>query len=296
MELRHIRYFLAIAEEMNFTRAAEKLNIAQPPLSRQIKDLEEELGVQLFIRSAHNLQLTEEGRVFKQYAVQIMELAGKAEDDLAEMKKGLHGKLYIGTVEGHGPHLWADWISGFSSENPNVEFVFWTGTTDEIVARLHKGLCELAIVMEPFLEPNTETFKVYEEPWAAIIPSDNPLAKKKGDHIAPSEVLNEPLIIPSRTSRLNEIKSWIDKDNINFSLNIKCRVANLANALELARKGVGISIFPFSTDMLGKDESVTVKKIDHPDAIASYLLIKSKNHRLSRAGEAFMQYIKEHIR
>ena len=89
MELRHIRYFMAVAEEMNFTRAAEKLSIAQPPLSRQIKDLEEELGASLFERSSHSLRLTEEGILFKQYASRILELESRSKDDIAGMAVGL---------------------------------------------------------------------------------------------------------------------------------------------------------------------------------------------------------------
>ena len=100
MELRHIRYFKAVAEEKNFTRAAEKLAIAQPPLSRQIQDLEEELGTELFVRSPHKVALTEEGELFLQYATQILDLVNKSEEEVKEMKEGLQGTLYIASVEG----------------------------------------------------------------------------------------------------------------------------------------------------------------------------------------------------
>ena len=103
MELRHIRYFKAVAEEKNFTRAAEKLAIAQPPLSRQIQDLEAELGTQLFIRSPHKVTLTEEGELFLQYASQILDLVHRSEEEVRERKEGLQGTLYIASVEGCGP-------------------------------------------------------------------------------------------------------------------------------------------------------------------------------------------------
>lgn len=105
MELRHIRYFLAVAEEMNFTRAAEKLCIAQPPLSRQIQELEAELGTKLFVRKPHALQLTEEGILFRQYAQQIVDLVKRSAEDVSEMEKGLQGMIYLASVEGQAPAL-----------------------------------------------------------------------------------------------------------------------------------------------------------------------------------------------
>ena len=100
MELRHIRYFKAVAEELNFTRAAEKLNIAQPPLSRQIQDLEQDLGTKLFIRNPHKILLTHEGELFLQYANQILDLVNRSAEEVREVKEGLQGTLYIASVEG----------------------------------------------------------------------------------------------------------------------------------------------------------------------------------------------------
>ena len=291
MELRHIRYFMAVAEEMNFTRAAEKLSIAQPPLSRQIKDLEEELGAQLFERSSHSLRLTEEGILFKQYATRILELESRSKDDIAEMSGGLHGRIYFATVEGYGPHLLASWISGFHAQNPRVQYNLWTGTTDEIVNRLHKGLCDMAIVMEPFSDPDIETVHVHSEPWAAIIPKDDPLAKTTGKSIRPADLTDRPLIIPSRASRSSEFSKWMPDPE--KPLNVICRVAHLINVRELARAGVGIAIFPLAEGVMTVDDKVVVKKIDHPDAVASYLLVWSKERPMPRAASELLAYIRK---
>ena len=150
MELRHIRYFLTVAEEMNFTKAAEKLCMAQPPLSRQIQDLEAELGTKLFVRKPHALRLTEEGVLFKQYAIQVLELVEKSAEDIKEMKKGLQGTLYLASVEGHAPRLFSGWIAGFHKKYPHVQFNLWNGNSDDVTNRVMKGLCDLAIIMEPY--------------------------------------------------------------------------------------------------------------------------------------------------
>ncbi|MBO5551642.1 MAG: LysR family transcriptional regulator [Lachnospiraceae bacterium] len=289
MELRHIRYFMAVAEEMNFTRAAEKLSIAQPPLSRQIKDLEEELGAKLFKRSPRSLQLTEEGLLFKQYAAQILELESKSKDDIAEMSVGLRGRIYFATVEGYGPHLLAGWISGFHEKNPHVQFDLWTGTTDEIVNRIHKGLCDMAVVMEPFSDPDISSIKVHSEPWAAIIPRSDPLALLKRNYVRPEELADKELIIPSRASRSAEFRKWMPDPE--KPLNVICRVAHLINVRELARAGVGIAIFPLAEGVMEEDDRIAVKKIDHPDATASYLLIWNKNRPATKAAGEFLSYI-----
>ena len=291
MELRHIRYFMAVAEEMNFTRAAEKLCIAQPPLSRQIKDLEDELGAKLFERNSHSLKLTEEGLLFKQYAAQILELESRSRDDISEMSTGLHGRIYIATVEGYGPHLLAKWISDFHQENPFVQYDLWTGTTDEIANRIRKGLCDLAIVMEPFSDPEMNLMKVHSEPWAAIIPRDNPLARKKGSSVKPEDLEDRELIIPSRASRSDEFRKWMPHPD--KPLNVVCRVAHLINVRELARAGVGIAIFPLAEGVMEADDNVVIKRISHKKAFATYLLVWNKDRPLSRAAEEFLGCIRK---
>ncbi|MCR5651379.1 MAG: LysR family transcriptional regulator [Lachnospiraceae bacterium] len=290
MELRHIRYFLAVAEELNFTKAAEKLCIAQPPLSRQIKDLEDELGTQLFIRKPHSLSLTEEGVRFRQYAVHIMELVNKSIDDVKEMETGLGGRLYIASVEGAAPRLLAKWIAAFQKENPNVQYDLWSGTTDEIISRMEKGLCELAVIMTPFSEEKVNAVEVLSEPWAAIMSKDDPLAKKKGSTVTPEELVERELIIPSRESRRNEIRTWIS--GLEKPLNVRCRIAHIMNAVELARNGVGITIFPASFGIISSEEGVVVKAIKHRDAVARYFIIWSKERPLSKTAEAFLESVR----
>ena len=118
MDLRSLRYFVTVAEELNITRAAEKLMISQPPLSNQIKQLEEELNVQLFIRGKRHLKLTDAGAMLYRRAVQLLELADKTRQEMASLE-GLSGTINIGLVEGRAPFLLSRWIAGFRGEFPS---------------------------------------------------------------------------------------------------------------------------------------------------------------------------------
>ena len=135
MDLRALRYFVTVAEELNITRAAEKLNMSQPPLSNQMKALEEELGTQLFIRGKRHLTLTDAGTVLYRRAQQLLELSEQTQEEVRSLE-GLAGKLNIGLVEGRAPYLLARWIAGFRMEFPQVSFSLWNGSGDEVMERL----------------------------------------------------------------------------------------------------------------------------------------------------------------
>lgn len=290
MELRHIRYFLAVAEELNFTRAAEKLCMAQPPLSRQIQDLEQELGVKLFLRKPHALHLTEEGILFRQYAQQILDLVEKSTEDIREMEKGLQGTLYLASVEGHAPHLFSKWIAGFHALYPHVQYNLWNGNSDEVTNMIMKGLSDLAIIMEPYNAEGLDAIHVHEEPWIAMIPALHPLAELPGDTIELERLVPYDLIIPSRASRLQEINGWFK--NTGCKPTIRCRIAHMLNAYELTEQGVGIAIYPASAADIAFGNSVRIKRLINPSVTASYVLIRNRERKLSNVAEEFLSYIK----
>ncbi|MBQ8184628.1 MAG: LysR family transcriptional regulator [Lachnospiraceae bacterium] len=293
MELRHIRYFMAVAEELNFTRAAEKLCIAQPPLSRQIQNLEEELDAKLFIRHPRSLQLTEEGIRFKQYAKQILSLVDKSAEEVREMGKGLQGTLYLASVEGRGPWLFSEWIAGFQALHPHVQYTLWNGNSDDVTERIRNRLCDLAIIVEPLNKEGIQSLRVFQEPWIALIPKENPLASQEGDTVEMVQLAPYELIVPSRSSRLMEIESWFTSNN--KTPRFRCQVAHMINAYELTRQGVGISIYPASASALIQDDSVCAKRLVEPSVIASYALIWKKGHQLSHVAQEFLDYVQDRI-
>ena len=208
MELRHIRYFIAVAENMSISRAAQELLIAQPPLSRQIRDLEDELGADLFERTPQGLRITPEGNAFLQYARQIMDLAERSRIHVFEMAKGIQGTIDIASVEGHAPRLIAKWIAAFREGRPNVQYSIRNGSTDDVIYRVTQGLSDLGVITEPLNADGVFSVPVYREPWTAMIPASDPLAKLPGDTVSVSALRDKDLIIPSRESRLQEILDW----------------------------------------------------------------------------------------
>ena len=293
MELRHLRYFLAVCEEMNFTKAAEKLMIAQPPLSRQIKDLEEELGAELFTRAHHSLKLTDEGVLFRQYAQRIVSMAEKSIVDIHEMHSGLQGTLYISGVEGKAPQLISSWVSAFSEKYPNVQYNIWNGNSDEVVNRIRKGLSDIAVIMEPFDPQGMHSISVYSEPWIAMFSSRHPLAETPGDTVPLAKLADYDLIIPSRESRLQEINDWFAP--LKKTPKIRARIAHVLNAYELSANNIGVVIFPAAAANVVHDDKVQIRKIVEPSFTASYMLIYSGDHALSPVAAKIVEFLHDNI-
>ena len=290
MELRHIRYFLAVAEEGSFTKASQKLNIAQPPLSRQIRDLEEELDTQLFERKARGLSLTESGERFLLYASRIRQLADQSFEDIKEMNEGLTGTLYLATIEGHAPSLFAGWIAEFKKRFPLVEYELWNGNSDDVVKRIQSGLSDIAVITSPYDEEGLDGKVIYKEPWVAMIPSTHPLAAEKKDSIELERLAPYELIIPSRQSRKQEIENWFTPTGKEPK--IFCRIAHMLNAYELTAKGVGIAIYPASAARYVSDD-VVIKRIVSPDVYANYVLVRSAERKLGKVADEFWNMLNE---
>lgn len=282
---------MAVAEELNFTKAAEKLHMAQPPLSRQIQDLEKELGARLFHRTPHMLKLTEEGVLFSQYAVQILELARRSAEGIRELHTGLMGTLYLASVEGHAPRLISEWIAGFHKLHPHVQYDLWNGSSDEVTDRVTKGLCDLGIITSPYSTEGLSVLPVYDEPWVAILPKDHPLALEDGDTIRLEKLSPFELIIPSRRSRLQEITGWFELSGNRP--HILCRISNTLNAYMLVEQGVGIAIYPASANDIRTPDSICIRRITDPSVTVSYALIWKKNQNLSHAAEALIRYVRD---
>ena len=290
MDLRTLRYFVTVAEELNITRAAERLNMSQPPLSNQIKALESELGTTLFIRGKRHLKLTEAGSLLYRRAVQLLELAEQTQQEIRSLD-GLSGTIQVSVVEGRAPFLLARWIAGFRAEFPEVRFRLWNGGGDEVFERLDRGLAELAVVAAPYDRESFEGFPVSREPWVAMIPASHPLAQTEGECIPLRSLVDEPLITPSRSSRVSAIRKWFEE--IDAEPNIVCELSNYLDAVALAEQAVGICIFPQTTYTPNR---MLVKKVIVDSARqVEYLLVWARKQRRSELVEEFINFVRDSL-
>lgn len=290
MDLRQIRYFITVAEERNITRAAEKLHLSQPPLSRALMELEEEFGCPLMIRGKRHITLTPEGLALKRRGEQLLTLTDMTKAEISEMKKGISGTLYLGHVDSNGPTLAAGWIESFKKEYPNVTYNLWCGTVDDLTDRMKSGLIDLAITMSPSNSDLFEGITVYSENWIAIIPSSHPLGQSKKQSITLDELIDNDLIISSRRSREEEIRGWFKDTGKEPRLIVK--TAHSSNAAQLVARQIGIALFPASVAKnIPAGTDVVTKKIT-PTVKVDYLLSWDKEKVPNALAGKFIEHVK----
>lgn len=288
MDLRALHYFVVVAEEMNITRAAERLNMSQPPLSAQIKGLEEELGVQLFIRGKRRLTITDAGRQLYRRARQLLELTEQTRQELQSLD-GISGTLNISLVEGRAPYYLARWIAGFRAEYPRVTIRLWNGSGDEVIERLNRGLADLALVAAPYNGEQLEGIAVGREPWVAMISRQHPLAQVEGDYLPLEKLVGQPLFIPSRQSRVEAIRQWFGE--LGREPTIVGDLSNYIDAVALAEQNAGICIYPMSTYT---ENRLLVKKIITQSARqVEYVLTWKRSERRTELAQEFINYVQD---
>ena len=288
MDLRSLHYFTVVAEELNITRAAERLNMSQPPLSSQIKGLEEELGVQLFIRGKRHLTMTEAGSLLYRRAKQLLELSEQTRQEIRSME-GLSGDLNISLVEGRAPYLLARWIAGFRSEFPQVSFHLWNGSGDEVMERLQHGLADLAVVAAPYNPELLDGFTVGREPWVAMMSIDHPLAREDDEFIPLRKLVGQPLFVPNRRSRAESLRGWFEE--IGEEPCIAGDLSNYIDAVALAEQNAGVCIYPMTT--YNESELVVKKIITESARQIEYALVRTRSARQTELVREFINFVQD---
>jgi DNA-binding transcriptional LysR family regulator len=291
MDLRTLQYFVTVAEELNITRAAEKLHMSQPPLSAQIKSLERELDTELFIRGKRRLKLTESGQLLYRRAKEIIKLTDKTKSEILSMGEGMRGTIALGLVEGMAPDIAAEWFAGFRVIHPNVRFRILDGSTDDLLEKLRTGLISLAVITSPCDNSLLHSFHVGEEKMAALMSRQHPLAQDNGRKVRVADLVGENLIVPSRKALIETIYRWFRE--INAEPHIVCEMDSYLDAAALAGRQVGISIYPRTAYI--PNDSLVFKEIAGEDKKMEYLFVWRKGHPLPTIEERFIDFVKASI-
>lgn len=210
MELRHLRYFVAVAEEENITRAAERLHVSQPPLSRQIRDLEDELGVDLLERTAKSVRLTAAGRIFLQEARAVLQRAEEAVQAARDAALAETSELHVGYAPSPTVEILPPTLRAFRESSPGVRVTLHDMTSTEMLAGLRKEQLHLALMV---LQPMTELPGITYQPLrryrvGVIVPPGHPFTSK--DAVTPAEVTTQPLVTYSR-KEYGDYHGWISE-------------------------------------------------------------------------------------
>lgn len=263
MELRHLRYFVAVANERNFTRAAERLNIAQPPLSRQVRQLEEELGVDLFDREARPIRLTEAGRLLYEQAVQVLAGVDRIREVLRDQAGKGRKRFVIGFVGSTLYGLLPEVIRRFRECATRSDVSVVELSTIEQIAALKDGRIDAGFGRLRFEDSAIRRIVLAEEPLVAVMPIDHPLAGGGPVHL--EALLGEPLIVYPRPAR----PSYADQVlGIFHDLGLQPRfvreVREVQTAIGLVAAHVGFSIVPASVQRMKRDDVAYVPIVDSP--------------------------------
>ena len=275
MELRVLNYFLAIAREENITKAAQTLHVTQPTLSRQIAQLEEELGVKLFVRSNHNISLTEDGMILKRRAQEIISLADKTKKDFMNKEETLSGEIAIGSGEFQSTRFLSRLIAAFKEKYPLVRYEIYSGNTGNIQDNIERGLLDIGLINEPVdIRKYDFVSTSQKEKWGIMVKKDSELAGKES--IRPDELIGYPLIIPSG----DFIKSFIEKNKPQMAILTVPKAAIHSVAEELISYGI-TAFMNFSYTELPETEGIIVENVHLSDSLMrlSYKLLEKNESK-----------------
>ena len=238
MEIRVLRYFLETAREGNMTRAAQRLFISQPTMSKQLKELENELGTKLFVRTNYNIRLTEAGMLLRERAEDIVSLVDKTEAEFKALEEINSGEIYVGAPESESMRLFAEIVCRLQQEYPKIRCNIYSGNMQDVCEKLDKGLLDFAIVMNHVdpMKYNCLPMST-KDTWGVIMRHDDPLAEKESFSV--SDLKQLPLICS---------KQWVDQEFPQWfrsdlsEVNIVATYNLPFNGAVLAKAGVGYAL------------------------------------------------------
>lgn len=285
MELRVLKYFLAVAREENITKAAALLHLTQPTLSRQLMQLEEELGVQLFRRSRYHIELTEDGMLLRRRAQELVDLAEKTTREFTMRETELMGEIAIGAGETRSMSFLSRAMVSFRERYPKVTFRIFSANADDVKERLDTGLLDMGLLTEPVDVGRYAFCRMKERDlWGVLVRMDSPLAKLSA--VTPDDLSQVPLIVSGRERVQQELANWFgdrwEQLQIASTFNL------IINAANMVRYGVGTAL---SFDLNFAFDDLRFIPLS-PTISTGTVLVWKKDQILTPAAEAFHEHIK----
>lgn len=287
MELRTMRYFLAVAREENMTRAAELLHVTQPTLSKQLKSLEEELGKKLFTRHSFSIQLTEEGILLRKRAEDLVKMADKITSEFLTLDDVMGGNVYFGLAESYQIRCLAAAIKSFKEFCPDLHYHITSGDTEQVTEKLDKGIIDFAVLAQ---EPNTAKYHYLTFPqadlWGLVMQKDCALAEKKA--ICVDDLIGLPLFC-SEQGWHNDISRWCGNHMDSLHLEGSFRLSY--NGSLFVKEGLGY-LLTFAHLINTDSESGLVFRPLTPKLETKIYLIWKKYQIFTPIAERLLEYLK----
>ena len=291
MDIRVLQYFLAVAREESITKAAERLRMTQPPLSRQLKDLEEELGKQLLIRGSKKVTLTEDGMLLRKRAEEIVDLMEKTKAELTSSNENVNGDIHIGCGETEAISFLAKAAWDLQQKHPLIHYHIYSGDAERVMERLDKGLIDFGLLVGPVDVNKYDYIRLpLKDTWGVLMRKDSTLAEK--DSIIAEDLWDKPLIISHQTSINSEMFSWLKTDIAK--LNIVATYDLVYNASQFVKKGFGYVIALDKLINTTGDSDLCFRPL-YPTLEAGLCIVWKKYQVFSKASNAFLQQLQKEL-
>ncbi|MDE7325086.1 MAG: LysR family transcriptional regulator [Lachnospiraceae bacterium] len=288
MDIRVLQYFLAVAREESITKAAEALHMTQPPLSRQLKDLEEELGKQLLIRGSKKVTLTEDGMLLRKRAEELVDLMEKTKTELTSSSENISGDIYIGCGETESISFLAQAARKLQEKHPLIHYHIYSGDAERVMEKLDKGLIDFGLLVGEVDIGRYDHLKLPQNDlWGVLMRKDSPLAKKES--ILAKDLWDKPLIISHQASANTAMLQWLKSDI--SKLNIVATYDLIYNAAQFVKKGFGYVIALDKLINTAGDSNLCFRPLS-PTFEAELYIVWKKYQVLSRASRIFLHQLK----
>lgn len=288
MDIRVLQYFLAVAREESITKAAESLHMTQPPLSRQLKDLEQEVGKQLLIRGSKRVTLTEEGMLLRKRAEEMIELMEKTKAELAASDESIGGDIYMGSGETEAVSAIAGVAKSLQEQYPAIRYHIYSGDAEHITERLDRGLIDFGLLVEPFDFEKYDYLRLpVKDTWGVLMRKDSPLAEKT--QITADDLRGQPLILSHQTTLSKEMIAWLGGERSR--LQIVATYDLVYNASRFVKMGFGYVIALDGLINTSGESELCFRPL-YPAAEAGLCIVWKKYQIFSRAAERFLQQLR----